>query len=181
MRRAGFLLGLPVVCLIAGCTSPATTTSSSASSPASSAPPSAEAAGPAATSVVPVGAVPYDEHTAPAGFASRPPLPSCGATEDLRTSFPSPPTAHQAADDAVIACWLAAHRPGRSAEARIVTLTIDSGPAFAYLRTVGGRVEVWLSVKDRMIGPNAPVTWSHLRCAGVAPRNLAPEHCVDAA
>jgi len=177
MRRAGLLLGLPVVCLVAGCTSPAATTSSSTSS----SPRSSEVAGPGSTSVVPVGAVPYDESTAPAGFATRPPLPSCGATLDLRSSFPSPPTAHQAADDAVIACWLAAHRSGRSAEARIVTLTIDSGPAFAYLRTVAGQIEVWLSLKDRMLGPNAPVTWSRLRCADVQPRNLNPSRCVDAA
>jgi hypothetical protein len=129
----------------------------------------------------PVGATPYAESTAPVAFTDRAALHDCGAVLDVHTAWPSPPTPNQEADSAVRDCWRSAHEDRTGAEARIVALSIDSGPVFIHLRTTSsGAVEAWLSSKDQFGGrTDAPVVWRHQTCTGVEPRNLVPVDCTD--
>lgn len=134
----------------------------------------------ASPSADPPGAVPYDLATAPAAFTNRAVLTDCGAVLDIHTEWPSPPTPNQAADDVVRDCWRGAREDRRGAEARIVALSIDSGPVFVHLRTTdAGGIETWISSKDRLAGPDAPVVWRHQTCTSVHPRNLVPVDCTD--
>lgn len=129
----------------------------------------------------PIGAVPYDESTAPAAFTNRTALRDCGAVLDFHTDWPTPPTPNQGADSAVRDCWRSAREDRLGAEARIVALSIDTGPVFVYLRTTStGVIDAWMSSKDRMAGPNAPVVWRHQTCTGIQPRNLVPVDCTEA-
>ena len=135
--------------------------------------------GPAVSTAV--GALEYDEATAPTAFTNRTALRDCGVVLDIHTAWPSPATANQEADSAVRDCWRSAREARMGAEARIVAPSADSGPIFYYVRTTDtGAIEAWTSSKDRMAGPDAPVVWRHQTCTGVEPRNLVPVDCTAA-
>jgi hypothetical protein len=142
--------------------------------------PAVEAQGPT-MSPPPSGAMPYDESTAPAAFTDRTALRNCGAVLDIHNAWPSPATPHQEADSAVRDCFRKARAQRMGAEVRIVAPSTDSGPIFYYVRTTDtGAAEAWMSSKDRMAGPDAPVVWRRQTCAGVEPRNLVPVDCTEA-
>lgn len=133
-----------------------------------------------ASSSNPTGVVAYDETTAPPAFTNRTALMDCGVVLDIHVARPVPATPNQAADNAVRDCWRSAREDQLGAEARIVVPSIDSGPIFYYLRTLPtGGIEAWRSAKDAYMGRNAPVTWEHLACTGVEPRNLEPTGCTE--
>ena len=125
-----------------------------------------------------IGAQPYDETTAPPAFMNRTRLTNCGVVLDIHVARPVPATPNQAADNAVRDCWRSAREEQLGAEVRIVVPSIDSGPVFYYVRTLPtGGIEAWRSTKDTHMGRSAPVTWLHLACTGVEPRNLEPTGC----
>lgn len=142
--------------------------------------PAVETEGPA-PSPPPSGAMPYDESTAPAAFTNRTALRDCGAVLDIHNAWPTPATPNQEADSAVRDCWRSAREDRTGAEVRIVAPSADSGAVFYYVRTTDtGAIETWISSKDRMAGPDAPVVWRHQTCTGVEPRNVVPVDCTEA-